>query len=104
MFADRRQDRLQRGFGGVIPQSKTARGDTPDRFHVRGLDAEHRGAGQRQIVDMGKMPIIGRTIVGRILAHRRHDDAIGEFEAAQLDRREQGTHAGFPGKMVDRFM
>src|SRR5258708_13567532 len=57
-----------------------------------GLDAEHRRPRQRQIVDMGEMPVIGRAVDGRILAHRRHHDAVGKRQAAQLDRGKQGTH------------
>ncbi len=61
-----------------------------------GLDAEHRRPRQRQHVDMREVPIIGLAALGRVLAHRRHHDAIGKFEAAQLDRGEQDAHAGIP--------
>src|SRR3981189_1549141 len=58
------------------------------------LDTEHRGARQRERVDMGEMPVIGLAVFGGILAHRRHHDAVGKRQAAQLDRRKQGAHGG----------
>ena len=88
------EDRLQRGFGGVVPQPEAARRDAADGLDMGGLDAEHRRARQRQRVDVGEMPVIGRAVVGRVLAHRRHHDAVGKRKAAQLDRGKQGAHAG----------
>ena len=96
MLAHRGEDRLQRRFGGVVPQPEAARRDAADILDMGRLDAEHRGARQRQIVDMGEMPVIGLAIFGRVLAHRRHHDAVGKRQAAQLDRGEQSAHAGMP--------
>jgi hypothetical protein len=96
MFAHRGQDRLQRGFGGVIPQAKAAGRDAADRLHMGRLDAEHRRPRQRQRVDVRKVPVIGLAIVGRVLAHRRHHDAVGKRKTAQFDRGEQGTHGEYP--------
>src|SRR5258707_12078546 len=45
---------------------------------------------------MGEMPVIGLAIFGRVLAHRRHHDAVGKLKAAQLDRGEESAHAGMP--------
>ena len=72
ILAHRGQDRPQRGFGGVVPQPEAARRDAAARLDMGGLDAEHRRARQRQRVDMGRMPVIGLAVLGRILAHRRH--------------------------------
>ncbi len=92
MLAHRGEDRLQRGFGGVVPQPEAARRDAADRLDMGGLDAEHRRARQRQRVDMGEVPVIGLAVFGRVLAHRRHHDAVGKREAAQLYRGKQGAH------------
>ena len=62
MLAHRGEDRLQRGFGGVVPQAEAARRDAADRLHRGGLDAEHRRARQRQRVDVGEVPVIGLAI------------------------------------------
>ena len=62
MLAHRGQDRLQRRLGGVVVEAEAARRDAADRLHRGRLDAEHRGARQRQRVDMGEMPVIGLAI------------------------------------------
>jgi hypothetical protein len=96
MLAHRGKDRLQRRFRGVIPEPEATRRDAADRLHMGGLDAEHRSPRQRQRVDMRKMPVIGLAVHGRVLAHRRHHDAVGQFQAAQFYRGKQGAHGGFP--------
>ena len=96
MLAHRGQDRLQRRFGGVVPQAEAARRDAADRLHMGGLDAEHRRARQRERVDVGEMPVIGLAVFGRILAHRRHHDAIGKRKAAQLIGENRALMRGFP--------
>src|SRR6185295_16606093 len=56
VLAHRGEDRLQRGFGGVVPRPETTMRDATDGFHPGSLDAEHRGARQCETVDVGKMP------------------------------------------------
>src|SRR5579872_5158332 len=92
MLANRGEDRTQRGFGGVVPQAEASRRDAADSFDMGGFDAEHRSARQRKRIDMGEMPIIGLAVLRRILAHRRHHDAIGQSKLAQGDRRKQSAH------------
>jgi hypothetical protein len=46
---------------------------------------------------MDQVPVGGRAFVGRVLAHRRDDDAIGEAEGADLERLEQMAHGAAPG-------
>jgi len=94
MLADRGENRLQRSFGGVVPQAEAAGRDTAGRFDMGRLDAEHRRARQRERVDMGEMPVIGFAVLGRILAHRRHHDAVGKRKVTQADRGKQGAHGG----------
>src|SRR5829696_2171082 len=91
-LAHRGQDRPQRGFGGVVVEAEAARRDAADRLHRGGLDAEDRGPRQRQRIDVGEMPVIGLAVDGRVLAHRRHHDAVGKREIAQLDRGKQSAH------------
>src|SRR5580692_6441912 len=42
MPADRSEDRPQRRFGGVVPQTEASRGDAADGFDMGCLHAEHR--------------------------------------------------------------
>src|SRR6185437_16718030 len=62
MLAHGGDDRLQRGFGGVVPQAETSRRDAADRLYMGCLDAEQCGARQRKAVDMGEMPVIGLAV------------------------------------------
>jgi hypothetical protein len=101
MLAHRGDDRLQGRFVGVAVETKAARRDAADGLDRGRLDAEHRSPRQRQRVDMGKMPVGGRAIDRGILAHRRHHDAVGQLQVAQLDRGKQGTHAGIPASEED---
>src|SRR6185369_4483107 len=91
-LAYRGQNWLQRGLGGVVPQAEAAGRDAAGRLDRGGLDAEDRGPRQRQRIDMGEVPVIGLAIDGRVLAHRRHHDAVGKVKAAQLDRGKQSAH------------
>jgi hypothetical protein len=97
MFADCRQHRLQRGFGRVIIEAEIAGCDAADGFHGGRFDHEHGGARQGHIAEMDHVPVGGAAIFGRILAHRRNDDAIRQREVAQLEGREQGAHERFQG-------
>jgi hypothetical protein len=97
MLAHGGEDLLQRGFGGIAVEPEAARRDAADRLDMGRLDAEHRSARQRKIVDVGEVPVGGNAVLGRILAHRRHHDAVLQRQAAQLDRGKQGAHAGSSG-------
>ena len=102
-LAHRGQDRLQRGFGGVVVEAETAGRDAADRLHRGRLDAEDRSPRQRQRIDVGEVPVIGLAVDGRVLAHRRHHDAVGKVQAAQLDRGKQSAHgmgSGPEGKLT----
>ena len=49
-----------------------------------------RGA-HGKLAEMHEMPVVGRTVLGHVLAHGRDDNAIGQREAAQLEGAEQGA-------------
>ena len=53
--------------------------NTSRALDVGGLDHHQRGAGIGQHAEMHQVPIIGAAVVGGILAHRRHDDAVGKL-------------------------
>ena len=80
------------GLGGVVIEAEASRRDAADGLYDGGLDAEDRGARQRQRIDVREVPVIGLAVDGRVLAHRRHHDTVGKVKAAQLDRGKQGTH------------
>jgi hypothetical protein len=84
---------LQRRFVLVAVQAGAALGDAAVTLDMRRLHAEQAGARHRQHAVMHLVPRLGAAIDRRILAHRRHDDSIGQRDAADLDRGEElGGH------------
>jgi hypothetical protein len=70
-------------------------GDAAAALHARRLDDDQAGAGQGELRLM--LPVsdrIGAAIVGAVLAHRRDDDAVGQFERPEPQGREQSCGHG----------
>ena len=66
-----------------------------------GRDVGHLGdhqarTAQRAASEVHEVPVADRPLLGRVLTHRRHDDAVGELDAARPERRERRRHRG-PG-------
>ena len=73
-------------LGLVHPRA--ARADPPLAAHVGHLgDDEGRPAGG-PAAEMDEVPVVRRAVLGRVLAHRRHHDTVGEDEVPQPERRE----------------
>ena len=81
-------------FASVVVEAEAAVGDAADRRHRGGLDGEHARARLEELTPVDDVPVGGAAIDGRVLAHRRHDDPIGEHKFAQLEGREQGFGHG----------
>src|SRR3984957_10377689 len=92
MPAPRSENRPQRRFGGVVPQTETSRRDAADGLDMGRLHAEHRRARQSKVIDVGKMPVVRLAAFRRVLAHRRDHDAVWKCKVTQTDRRKQGAH------------
>jgi hypothetical protein len=73
---------LQRRFVGVVPQAQAARRDASFRLDAGGLDDQQAGARQRQLAVVHQVPVVGIALLGRVLAHRRDDNAVGQRDAA----------------------
>ena len=73
----------------VVVEAEAAVRDAPVARDCGGLDREHAGTRLQQLAPVDEMPIVGAAVVGRVLAHRRHDDAIGQREPAQRERVEE---------------
>jgi hypothetical protein len=54
-------------------------GNTSPRLNVTGFDANDARAADSSRSQMGKMPIVGETVFCRVLAHRRHHNAVGRL-------------------------
>jgi hypothetical protein len=70
---------LQRRLVGIVPQAKVVGRDSAFGSHRGGFQDQQPGARMRKGAEMLQVPVGGAAFtVGRILAHRRNDDAVGE--------------------------
>ena len=76
-------DPLQRRGLAVVPHADVAMGDAALRGDRGRLDHHDAGAALRELAEMHQMPVAGDAVGGRILAHRRNQDAIPGGHAAQ---------------------
>ena len=84
----------------VVPEAEAMLGDAAARLDVRRLDAHDAGAADRARGEMREMPVVGEPVDCRVLAHRRHHDAVAGGDRAQRQRPEQmriGRRAGASG-------
>ncbi len=92
VFADGGDDRAQRRFGAIVPQAEVGRRDAAFGLDRGRLDDHHAGARHGHRSQVHHVPVGGRAVIGRILAHRRDDDAVGKLQIADFDRGKQGGH------------
>ena len=78
-----------RGLVVVAIKAGAAVRDAPFAGDVRLLDHEQARSRAGEGAQVREVPVGHRAVVGRVLAHRRDDDAVRERDAAELDRREQ---------------
>ena len=76
-------------FARIVVEAQTTVRYAADRRHGGGFDREHARTRLQQLSPMNRVPIGRGTIDRRVLAHRRHDDAIGELELTQRELRKQ---------------
>ena len=62
----------------VVPQAEAMLGDAAARLDMGRLDANDAGAADRARGEMGEVPVVGEPVGCRILAHRRHHDAVAD--------------------------
>ena len=87
--AAQRHDPGQRRLVRLRIEAEAAMADAAARLDRGLLDDDEARARQRQRPQMLQVPIIGRAVLGAVLAHRRHRDPVGEGEAAEGHRLEQ---------------
>ena len=87
------QHPTQRGFGVVRIEAEVVRRDAAIGGHRGGFDDQQSGAGQRELAQMDEVPVGGLAVFGRVLAHRRDDDAVGQLQLAQAEWCEELAHA-----------
>ena len=92
VFVDEPDDPRQRLDVVVGPDAEVLRADAALGGHRRGFRHHQAGAAHRAAAEMHEMPVVGEPVDARVLAHRRHEDAIGEGHGADRQRIEQVWH------------
>jgi len=77
------------GHMSVVPDAGVAVRDASARLDGGCLDEDDARAALREFAQMHEMPVGHVPVARRVLAHRRHDDAVARRDAAQLDRLEK---------------
>jgi len=90
----------QRPLVRIGIEAEAAMTDAARRFDRRLLDDDKRRARQRQRAQMLEMPVIRRAVFGAVLAHRRHRNAIGKDDTAEVQRFEQATRSLHQGDHI----
>ena len=72
-------DPAQFGNMLILPDAQIAGRDAPLRSDRSRLQQDHPRASLRARSQMNQVPVVGKSIPGRILAHRRDPDAVGEL-------------------------
>ena len=86
---------LERGFVFVGIHAGAFRRNASLRIDVGHLAHHQPGGAERHVAEMHEVPIVGRAVVGIVLAHRLHHDPVRQRETAQGDRRKQDASHGF---------
>ena len=69
-------DPPDRRFVGITVQAQTAVRNAPLRRHVRCLENKQAAGTHRKLTVVHQVPVVGRTIVGHVLAHGRDGDPV----------------------------
>jgi hypothetical protein len=89
-------DRLHEGddvgeglFARIVVKASAARRYASFWLDPSRLNENGARTGHGELAQMGQMPLSWHAIDGRILAHGRDDNAIGQRKPTQLEWREQ---------------
>ena len=91
--ARRGQRALGRRLVGVGIEAEAAMRDAAAPLDAGRLDRDHAGARDAERGPVVEMPVGRRSVIGRIHAHRRDGDAVGNRVGSEREGREQrGRH------------
>jgi hypothetical protein len=100
--ADAFQHPGDRGFCRVVPESHIGVGDPCVGQDGSRLDGQQRRTRERKMAEMDEVPVGHAAIDGRVLAHRRDNDPVGQFEGTDPKRCKQRAHANFSMSIWNR--
>jgi hypothetical protein len=87
-----RDHTLERGLAGVGIEPEAAVADAAMPLDIGHLGHHEAGAGIGEHAKVSQVPVRSHAIVGTVLAHGRHDDAVGKCQVGEPDRREECAH------------
>jgi hypothetical protein len=76
----------------VLPDPEIFRADAPFRRDRGGLGEDQAGTADRTAAEMHEVPVVGETVDARVLAHGRHEHAVGEGQVANRQGIEEMRH------------
>ena len=86
---DERGDAPQRFDLLVAPDAQVVGGNPPVRLHGGGFEDDQPGPAHGPTAQVHQVPVVGQAVHGRVLAHGRYGDAIGQGQLAQGQRLEK---------------
>lgn len=89
LAVDEVDNSLQRRNLRVLPQTGVLGRDAAAGLNGRGLDDDEAGAVKRQLAQVHQVVVSQVAIVGAVLAHGGHHNAVVQLEGADLDGLEQ---------------
>ena len=92
--AQRLEHTGQRGFVVVVPQPQVLRRNAANGFNGGGFQQQQAGARHGHLAQVHQVPVGGVAVFGRVLAHGRNDDAVGQRDRTDGIRGEQLAHRG----------
>ena len=78
----------------IVPQAEAIWRDASARLGVHDFGENDAGAAHRARSQVLQMPVVGDAVGRRVLAHRRHHDAIARRDRTQRHRLEQMRYGG----------
>src|SRR6185437_5919628 len=88
LLRDERRDARKEIDVRVLPDAEIVGGDAAVRRDGRGLGEHEPGAANGTGAEVDEVPVVGKAIDARVLAHWRDDDAVAQGDIAQSERRE----------------
>jgi hypothetical protein len=88
LMRDESKDPRQRLNLSIAPKAQISGADAPIGSHRSSFRHYSRSASHSTAAQVNQMPIFGKAVPARVLAHGRNQNAVREFNVAQPKRLE----------------
>ena len=89
VLVEERGDALELGDVFIFPDAEVAGGDTSFRTDGVCFGEDESGTADGAAAEMDEVPVVGEAVDGGVFAHGGDGDAVGQSEAAELERGEE---------------